>query len=256
MKKTLLAAAVALAIALASASPSHAQYPVTDVALLIESTFAEYFRYAQTAYQIYQQLQSIYNQYQQINRQIQALKKLNVRSWRDIGPLYYQLNALLQESESLTYALDGLEERYYETFPGAVRYADFPSQSFLQINRALNTFRTNLLSLHQINEDQHGSLQILGEIQQHVDSAEGHEQTLEALAELQSWQADQQATMQATLESIANVSVVSASYQINQDAMYHQTETDTLAATLAAAQREANSPGSTYNLLPSWVPQQ
>ncbi len=256
MRKLLLAASLALALAFANASPSQGQIPVTDVAHIAVTTWAEIERYAQEAFQIYQEVLTVYNQYEQISRQVQALKKLNVRSWRDIGPLYYQLNTLLLEYESLTYALDGLEEQYYQTFPGAVRYSDYPTQSFQQITRVLNTFRTNLLSLHQISDDQHGSLQTLGEIQRHVDAAEGHEQTLEALAELGSWQADQQATTQATLETIANVSIVASSYQINQDAMYHQTETDTLVATVAAAQWEANAPASTYNVIPAWVPQQ
>src|SRR4051812_35799028 len=94
-----LAALLLVACALIVPAPANAQYPVTDVLHIGVSVYNNAARYAQDAYAIYQRLTTIYNQYQQIDRQIQALKKLNYRSWRDIGPLYYNLNALLGEAE-------------------------------------------------------------------------------------------------------------------------------------------------------------
>lgn len=254
MKRPVALCLTTLALLLGASRPSLAQIPVTDVAHIAVTTWAEIERYAQGAYQIYQQLLSIYNQYEQIARQIQALKKLNVRSWRDIGPLYFQLNALLQQSDTLTYAVENLEAEYYATFPGATRYLNFPAEQFAQVQRTLDTFRLNLLSLHQIHLDSQGSLQVLGEIQRHVDAAQGHEETLEALGELGSWQADQLATMGSTLQSIANTAIVAASYQINQEAQNRQTLSDVLQATASRAQADAADNKPSYTLLPSWVP--
>ena len=256
MKRRLAHCLVALALLLGAPRPSHAILPVTDVAHIAVTTWAEIARYGQAAYQIYQHALSIYNQYEQINRQVQALKKLNIRSWRDIGPLYFQLNSLLQQSGTLTYAVENLEDEFYTTFPGSTRYVNFPAEQLAQVQRTLDTLRLNLLSLHQIHLDSRGSLQVLGEIQHHVDTAQGHEETLEALGELGSWQADQLAIMGSTLQSIANTSILAASYQINQDARERQTLSDVLSATTVRAQADAAESKASYTLLPTWVPPQ
>jgi P-type conjugative transfer protein TrbJ len=254
MKRSLVPCLITLGLLLGIPSPSRAQIPVTDVAHIAVTTWAEIARYGQAAYEIYQKTVSIYNQYEQISRQLQALRKLNIRSWRDIGPLYFQLNSLLQQSDTLTYAVENLEEEFYATFPGSARYVNFPAEQLAEVQRTLDTFRLNLLSLHQIHLDSRGSLQVLGEIQRHVDSAQGHEETLEALAELGSWQADQLATMGSTLQSIANTAIVASSYQINQDARSKQTLSDVLQATTNRAQADAAEGKPSYSLLPSWVP--
>jgi P-type conjugative transfer protein TrbJ len=253
MKRTIALAAVLLcSLGFLAPAPVSAQYPVTDVLHIGVSVYNNLARYAQDAFAIYQRVQTIYNQYQQIDRQIQALKKLNYRSWRDIGPLYYNLNSLLGEAESLTYSLANLEEQFYATFPGSQAYGNFPSEIFLQTNRGLNTLRLNLLGLHRVNEEQQGSLQILGQIQNHADGAEGTEQILEAQAELESWQASQQATMGSSIQLLANTANIAASFYINQQAQIAQTQTDGITSTVNAAYR-ALGQGTTYQGLPPWA---
>jgi P-type conjugative transfer protein TrbJ len=256
MKRRLIPCLLFLALLCAAPRPSRPQIPVTDVAHIAVSTWAEIARYAQDAYQIYQHALSIYNQIQQIERQIQALKKLDARSWRDIGPLYHQLNSILQQRDTLTYAVEDLEEEFYATFPGTTRYVNFPTEHFNQVQRTLDTLRLNLLSLHQIHLDSQGSLQVLGEIQNHVDSAKGHEETLEALGELGSWQADQLATIGSTLQAIANTAIVASSYQINQTARERQSVSDVLLTTANRAEADAAEARASYTLLPSWMPPQ
>jgi P-type conjugative transfer protein TrbJ len=234
---------------------SYGPIPVIDYAHIVVTTWAEYLRYAQAAYSIIQQATQIYNQVQQIENQVQALKKLNFHSWRDIGPLYHQLEDLLNQADTLTYTVDNLDERFSAAFPGTSDYLSFPDEQSAGVSRTLDTFRLNLESLHQIHEDSKGSLQVLGDIQQQIDEAEGHEEALEALGELASWQADAQATEGSTLQSIANGQLVFDSYMVNQDARSKQTATDTINATLARAQADALQPAATYSVLPSWMPQ-
>jgi P-type conjugative transfer protein TrbJ len=257
MKRKLLAPlVVALALLFLRPQPSAAQIPVTDAAHIVVTTWAEILQYAQQAFSIIQRASTIYNQVKQIENQLKALKKLGFNSWRDIGPLYYQISQLLDEGDSLVYALDDLGERFDETFPGLTRFTDPATQTFNQVTRVLNTFRTNLLTLNQVHHDSLGSLQNLGEIQRHVELSEGHEQTLEAIAEFQSWQSDQLATMGVTLQAIANTAAVSASYQVNRDAQLRQTAADTLLSSAVAAQRAAEGSTSTYTALPSWISNQ
>src|SRR5262249_36369718 len=132
-----------------SPNPSRAQIPVTDAAHIAVTTWAEGARYAQEAYSIVQRAEAIYNQIQQIENQVRALQKLGFNSWRDIGPLYYQINALFAEGDALLYTVDDLEAKFDETFPGLTRYTDPASQILNQLTRTLNTMRANLGALHR-----------------------------------------------------------------------------------------------------------
>jgi len=247
-------ALVATLFLLLFAPRAEAQIPVTDVAHIAVSTYEGILRYVQAAYSIFQRAASLYNQYRQIVYQITALKKLSVHSWRDLGPLYNQLNGILYQAGTLTYALDNLEEQFYATFPGATRYINFPTESFTRVTRVLDTLRLDLQSLHQIHEDQQGSLQVLGQLQAQVDAAEGHQQVQEAQAELLSWQASQLATINSTLQALANSQIVHASYVINQDAQERQSQLDLWDATLTRAQADHADTYKTFTLLPDWMP--
>jgi P-type conjugative transfer protein TrbJ len=254
MRLKLLIPIIALVAILGVSQPASAQIPVTDLAHIAVSTWAEVSRYLQMAYDIVQEGVQIYNQIEQIKNQAQALRKLDYHNWRDIGPLYHQLSGILNQADSLTYEIEGLEEQFYSTFPGAARYTNFPSETFTVVQKSLDTLRLNLLSLHQINEDQKGSLQVLGDLQNQVDAAEGHEEVLEALAEIGSWQSSQLATIGVTLQNLANVQIVAASYQINQEARARQTSTDMLSTTLGRAQADQAQEAPSYSVVPSWMP--
>ena len=256
MRRQILLLLIAALAFVAVPRQASAQIPVTDIAHIAVTTWAEIARYLQEAYSIVQQGTQIYNQIKQIENQYEALKKLSYHDWRDIGPLYNQLNGILNQADTLTYSIEGLEDNFYSTFPGAAAYTSYPAENLIVVQRALDTFRLNLLSLHQISNDQKGSLQVLGDLQNQVDTAGGHEQALEALAELGSWQSDQLATMGSTLQTIANVQIVAASYQINQEARSRQTHSDTLATTLGRAQADQAQQAPSYTLVPSWMPPQ
>jgi P-type conjugative transfer protein TrbJ len=256
MKTRLSALLLTLALFLGAPKPSHAQIPVTDVLHIGVTTWAEIARYGQAAFQIYQQALQVYNEYTMIQHQIDALKKLGGHHWRDIGPLYHQIVGLFGQTESLVYTLDTLDDEFSATFPGASSYVSYSADSLSQVQRTLATLRLNLLALHQIHNADQGSLQDLGIIQQHVDASEGHEQALESLAELASWQADQAATTGSTLKSIANAIIVSNSYEISRAAQIQETNSETLIATEAEAFRASQQQSIAYSILPPWVPQQ
>ena len=233
---------------------AQAQTPVTDVLHIATSVWAELARYAQSAYDVYQQGEQIYNQYQQIERQIQALKKLDIHTWRDIAPFYDQLDNVLEEAETLTYVVEDLEEQFYVNFPGVTSYSRFPEENAAGVQRILATFRANLMGLHTIHETTEGSLEELAGIQLDVERAEGTQQGLESLAELAAWQANQLATIGRTLQANANAQIIASSYAISADARLKQTHTDTLAITLYRAEADAARPQTPYSFLPAWMP--
>jgi P-type conjugative transfer protein TrbJ len=250
---SVLPPALALFFFLFSPPRAEAQIPVTDIAHIAVSVAGEIERYIQAAAQYIQGAESLYNQYKQIEYQVVALKKLNVRSWRDIGPLYHQLQSILGETESLSYRLEGLEDNFKTTFPGVAPYVNYVDDHARQATRTLNTLRITLQGLHQQQQDNDGSLQVLGEIQNHVDAAVGPEQTQEALAELGSWQADQAALIGATQLSIANVNLVAAAYQINERVQQEKAASDVAITLIGASQAEEND-NTTYDVIPGWMP--
>lgn len=233
---------------------SHAQALVLDVPHTATTVWAEVARYAQAAFDIYQRAEQIVNQVQQINYQIQALRKLEFHSWRDVGPLFYQLDSLLREAETITAVVQDLEEMYYTTFPGARRYLSYSEESYTQVQRTLNTFRVSLLALQQIHHDTRGSQATLGVLQGQIERAEGHQESLEALGELGAWQAAQLSTMAQTLETIATAQIIAASHGINEKAQSRRTQSDTLATTLYRAETAAASNHGAHTPFPSWMP--
>lgn len=238
---------------LAAPRVAQAQIPVTDVLHIATTTWAELARYAQGAYDLIQQATQIYNQVKQIENQVKALKKLDYHSWRGIDQLYFQIDDLLHARESLSYALDDIEAQFIETFPG-IGYNRFPEEHQSEAYRTLYTFQNNLLALHEIHVESQAAFENLALIEDQIQNAGGTQQALEALGELGSWQADQLASMGTTLETLANASIVAASYETNLKTRLLQTHTETLTSTLYRAEAEAARAKPSYPLLPSWMP--
>lgn len=253
LKRYFPALLLVLAVLVTSAPALATGAPVVDAVHIATTTWAEVARYAQAAWDIYQRAEQIYNQYLQIQYQIQALRKLEFHSWRDVGPLFYQLDALLREAETITAAARDLEEIFYATFPGSRRYLSFQDEHYTQIQRALNTFRVSLLALQQIHHDTRGSQATLNTLQSQIERAEGHQESLEALGEITAWQAAQLSTISQTLETIATAQIVASSHAINQQAQSRRTQSDALTTTLYRADTAVGSAHSSYSPFPAWM---
>ncbi len=248
------ALAVLLLSPLFVARPAQGQIPVTDVAHIGTTTWAETVRYAQTGYEILQRATTIANQIEQIYYQVQTLRKLDFHSWRDIGPLLSSLDGILLSAEGITYRLNDLEETFFEAFPGAELPTNFPDAHFQRTLRTLGTIRAGLLGLRELAIDSNTSLGQIAIAKDQLSSAVGTEQALESIGHFIAWQTEQLVSLQTTMQLAANAEMVASAHRINQEAQDRQVSIEVFRATLAAALAGSSEPPSSYSLLPEWMP--
>jgi P-type conjugative transfer protein TrbJ len=232
---------------------SAAQIPVTDVAHIATSVWAEIARYAQVAEDFIAQAEQIYNQYQQIQYQLKALSKLDIHNWRDLSPAFQRLLALVDQADAVLYNSERLEEQFFETFPAGQRYINYPEDSWRALFRTMETSRLSLQSLHEITSSGELDLETLAAIEAEIEGAEGHEQVLEGIGNLLSWSAKQSLLAERINAAQANAEMVAKAYEINEAARSRESYAAFLEGTvLDASAYDENS--RAFRALPSWMP--
>jgi P-type conjugative transfer protein TrbJ len=234
---------------------SAAQTPVTDVLHIATSVWAEVARYAQAIEDFIVQAEQIYNQYEQIQYQFQALEKLDLHNWRDLSPAFSRLVTLVDHADAVLYGTEGLEERFFETFPAGQRYINYTDDSWRALYRTMETFRVSLQSLHEITSSDELDLESLAAIEAEIEGAEGHEQVLEGIGNLLSWNAKQSLLAERINAAQANAEMVARAYEINEAARSRESYAAFLEGTAIDAVDgafDASSPA--FRALPRWMP--
>jgi P-type conjugative transfer protein TrbJ len=256
MRRAALCLILFLTVLVGFPGQGHAQIPVTDVAHIGTTIWAEIARYAQAAADFIQQVEQIYNQYQQIEYQIQALEKLDVHTWRDLSPAFSRLLVLIDSADAVLYNTRDLEERFYETFPAGASYSNYTEDSWRALFRTMETFRISLQSLHEITDSDEVDLLSLGEIEAEIEAAQGHEEVLEGIGNLLSWSAKQSLLAERIAAAQANAEMVARAYEINEAARSRETYAAFLEGTLLGAVDGAYDEDSpAFRALPRWMPQ-
>jgi P-type conjugative transfer protein TrbJ len=233
-----------------------AQIPVTDVAHIATTVWAEIARYAQAIEDFLAQAEQIYNQYQQIQYQLQALEKLDFHTWRDLSPAFSRLLVLMENVDGLLYSTEQLEERFFETFPAGERYANYTEDSWRALYRTMETLRVSLQSVREITLSGELDLESLAAIEAEIEGAQGHEEVLEAIGNLLSWNAKQALLAERIGAAQANAETVARAYEINEAARSRETYAAFLESTVLDAVDGAydeNAPA--FRALPRWMPQ-
>ena len=256
MRRAALCLILFLSVLVGLPGRSAAQIPVTDVAHIATSIWAEIARYAQAAGDFIQQVEQIYNQVKQIEYQLQALEKLDFHTWRDLSPAFTRLVELIDGADAVLYNTKQLEERFFETFPAGARYENYTEDSWRALFRTMETFRISLQSLQEITSSDELDLAVLAEIEAGIENAEGHEQVLEGIGNLLSWNAKQSLLAERINAAQANAEAVARAYEINEAARSRETYAafleDTVLDAVAGAYDE-DSPA--FRALPRWMPQ-
>jgi P-type conjugative transfer protein TrbJ len=237
-------------------SRCEAQIPVTDQAHIAVSEFNEIERYAQAVEDYIAQYTQIYNQYEQIANQVKALEKLNIHTWRDLSPAFSRLVSLANEADAVLYNTEQLEERFFETFPEGERYNNYANDSWLALYRTMETLRISLESVHEITSTDESDLDSLASIEAEIEGAQGHEEVLEAIGDLLSWNAKQTLLTERINASQSNAEMVARAYEINEAARSRESYSNFLIGTLVDAEDGAyddNAPA--YRAVPDWMAQ-
>ena len=253
MRRFTLSLTVCLLFLLGVPRPSEAQIPVTDLAHIATSVWAEIARYAQVVEDFIAQAEQIYNQYEQIQYQLKALSKLDFHNWRDVSPALTGLLTLIDGADAMLYNVEQLEERFYETFPAGEKYLNYPEDSRRALSRTMETFRISLQSLHELTASEETDLLVLGEIEAAIEGAEGHEQVLEGIGTLMSWNAKQSLLAERINAAQANAEMVARAYEVNEAARSRESYTAFLEGTVVDASGYDPNARS-FRALPGWMP--
>ncbi len=253
MRRFTFCLTVGLLFLLGIPRPGAAQIPVTDVAHIATSVWAEVARYAQAAEDFISQAEQIYNQYEQIRYQLRALSKLDFHNWRDLSPALTRLRALIDGTDAMLYNVERLEERFYETFPVGERYINYSEESRRALHRTMETFRVSLQSLHELTASEDLDLVTLREIEAEIEGAEGHEQVLEGIGTLLSWSAKQSLLAERINASQANADMVARAYEVNEAARSRESYAAFLEGTVVDASGYDPNARS-FRALPGWMP--
>ena len=245
-----IAVAVLLAVLVQAAvpPPATALEDVIDIAHITANVYYQYIHYAARLLEIKQKYDMIFNQARQIQYQLQALKKLENPHWRDVGNLLVYLNDLMREGEVLAYSLDNIVELFRETFPGWQESRDWPTQYRAQMVRTLNTMER---ALRTANQQSRGfSPKDLGVIKAQLAESRGTEQTLEILATIEAYTAEELLLVRQSLAASNNIASVYYASEVNARAQAAVTFN-------AASQRlsiASGPPPERFTFQPDWWP--
>jgi P-type conjugative transfer protein TrbJ len=245
-----LALALSGALVLAGAVPAGAQIPVTDVAHITANVYWHALHYAQLALQIYQQYQQLVSAYEQVRNQLLALRKLANPNWRTVAGLLAELDLLVRSGRALGYTLADAGAQFATTFPGWHRWSD-PTVYPQQTERALDTMRAGLATIARQAGNLREGEQTLGAIRAQMAATQGHQQALEQLATLASFQAQEALLTRQSLAVAGNLQAVANGYWLNREAQSRATFA-ALATESALAAGRNGSPS--WSFLPAWWP--
>jgi P-type conjugative transfer protein TrbJ len=219
-----LGSALALTLGMAAApSAASAQWVVVDPTNLVQNTIGA----VQSVIQVAQQLD-------QINYQIQALKRLDNATWRDIVPLMAALDNTMIQGAALGYSLADLPQRFDAAFGGYLIPSDFTLLSGAQRARAeqaLATTRAGLLTARQHAQQFEQNYLKLQQMKQQAGSINGHQEALDLANTMQAFVAEELAMMRQLQMVAANMQAVEqamrAQRELEQQAAFRTLTTNT-----------------------------
>jgi P-type conjugative transfer protein TrbJ len=207
---------VLVALALAGVpSGASAQWVVLDPTNLAQNIISAVESVTQTAQQL-----------QQIQYQLQALKKLDDATWRDIVPMITALDNAMIQGASLGYSLGNLPQQFDAVFGGYLIPSDFTLLSAGQrarAERALATTRAGLMTARQHAQNFQSNYVKLQQIKQQAGSINGHQEALELTSTIQAYVAEE-------LQMMRQMQIVAVNLEAIRQAAEAQKELERQAA--------------------------
>lgn len=210
---------VALALVLTFAVPpkrAEAQFAVYDAINWIENAL----QVIQQAYEIYQRYAQLVNDYQRYATMIQNLEQFDELTFQNLVGLTEAVNDILKYGESLGHTLEDIDAQFAETFPG---YESILNHEWLAIfehrnRRTLDTLRYSMDALHRISWNTIPAQDVLDELRQDAEAADGNVEALSAANEYLHHQSAQIAKISQELSLQTNVQAIYWAYKVDQEA--------------------------------------
>src|SRR5947208_9041781 len=120
----LLAASLTIAFGLGvTPSLARAQFGLLGSGIVFDPS-----NFARNVLHYARRLEQMNLQRQQLQQQLVALRKLRNPNWRQISSVLTQVDALMQQGQSLSYGLRAIDTEFRKTFPGAKAFANYPTE--------------------------------------------------------------------------------------------------------------------------------
>lgn len=195
-----LVPAVLLAAALLAPPAARAQQAVIDIPHTVQTIL----HLAGRVYEIAQKAQQIYNQYEQLRLQVEALRRLDIRSWRDIGPYLTEVDRIFGSADNLAYSLGSAASVWNETFP-LQSYEEPLADRLKAARRSLHTLRAGVEALSRMQRHWYDSRLELATLKGQAEAASTPQQIAETQATLLAHQAESIESLRPTLAVLTNL---------------------------------------------------
>lgn len=183
-------------------------------------------------------LEQIRMQQQQLQQQITAMRKLASPTWRQIGPLVAQVDAVIQQGQSLAFSLATIDAQFRQTFPGSQVFQNYPAEQQNQALRTLATMRGALNAANTVVGDVQAGLSRLATMKTQLARITGHEEAIELNGTIGVFSAEELMLLRQAIAAQTNAQTVYFASQINAEAQ----RTATVRAQLLAM----SAPGPQY----------
>jgi P-type conjugative transfer protein TrbJ len=184
-------------------------------------------------------LEQMNMQRQQLQQQVTAMRKLRNPNWREITTALTQIDALMQQGQSLAYSLRAIDAEFQRTFPGAQVFRDYPGEERTQAVRTLATMRGALNAANRAAQEFPTSVARLDAMKRQLATIQGHEEALELSGTIDMYSAEELTMLRQAVSGLTNVQAVYYANQINAEAQRATTFRARLAAMSAPGPRYA-----------------
>lgn len=117
MRRRMIAICLASLLIATQASPAHAFFGLGNIVLDPSNLAQNISTATNTVRQINNQVRQLQNEAQMIINQVEDLTELDFNAIEDLLGILERIDALMRESEEISYEVEESERRYQETFP-------------------------------------------------------------------------------------------------------------------------------------------
>lgn len=225
-----------LLLACASLAPIRAQ---AQFGLLGSGIVFDPSNFARNVLHYARRLEQMNMERQELQQQLVAMRKLRNPNWRQISSVLTQMDALMQQGQSLSYSLRAIDTEFQKTFPGAKAFNNYPAEERSQSVRTLATMRGALNAAHRAAQEFPMSVARLDGMKRQLSTVQGHEEALELASTVDIYSAEELTMLRQAISGLTNVQAVYYADQVNGEAQRAATFRSRLTAMAAAGPRYA-----------------
>ncbi len=168
------------------------------------------------------QMRQIQNQLHMIQLEVANAKRVSDYRWNNITSLVQQIDQLTQQGQSISYAMQDVDQRFRQQYPDYGRASAEPAD-YVSVNQGwqsstLNTLYQSLQSLHANAAHFSDEQLLMKHLKIQGASTQGRLQSLQVLSQIAAENVNQLQTLKRSLMAQANGEEAYMAYQVSKNA--------------------------------------